>query len=153
MHQQHLQAPYVLRDSSAQADQVVPEHPAGPAPVRALPSDRRGRLAGISQVRSMQVTVGYDFMSVRIINQGNVYGSSRDQNFKTSDLHEAEAHEFVYSKEVAAWVRKRVVASGRFTKEANIRAAIARQLKEHHAFETERRRQTPVDYFGLKLIV
>ncbi len=88
-------------------------------------------------------------MSAQIINQGNIYGSSRDDEFQTSCIHEAEAHELVYSDGVKAWVRQRVIDSGRFTKAANIDAAVERQLKEHHAFNTELRRRTPVDYFGI----
>lgn len=84
-----------------------------------------------------------------MISQGNVYGSSRDDNYSTTDLHAADSHEFVYSDEVVAWVRQRQEDSNRFTTEAGLNGAVARHLELLHDFETRRRKSSPVDYFGI----
>lgn len=84
-----------------------------------------------------------------LLNQGNVYGSLMDESFRTPDLHEAEAHAFVYGPKVTAWVRERVVASNRFSNESTIKGAVERHLELLLEFETLRRKGTPDDYFGL----
>lgn len=88
-------------------------------------------------------------MSVPIINQGNVYGSCRDPKYTTPCLHEAEAHEFIYSDQVKAWVKSRLEQSNRFTSKSALNGAIDRNLELLHRFETKRRKATPVDHFGM----
>lgn len=72
-----------------------------------------------------------------------------DPAFQTNDMHEAEAHEYVYSDPVSSWVRKRAEDSGRFTTAATIEGEVNRALSLLHEFETLRRSNTPSDYFGM----
>lgn len=88
-------------------------------------------------------------MSPKVITQGNVYGSTRDSKYRTNDLHAAEAHEFIYSAKVVAWVRERIKDSGRFTSNEHMKGEEVRQLELLHEFETLRRKGTPVDHFGI----
>lgn len=88
-------------------------------------------------------------MPVTTISTATTYGSSYDPSFSSTCRHEAEAFDFVHGN--AAEVRERLHQSGRFTSDARLDGALKTLLGDLTWFETRRRRETPVDYFGMDL--
>ena len=88
-------------------------------------------------------------MTITTISTATTYGSSLDPSFTTTCRHEAEAFEFVHS--LSAEIRQRLHTSGRFTSDTRLDGAHRTLLADLVWFETRRRRETPVDYFGMDL--
>jgi hypothetical protein len=88
-------------------------------------------------------------MTITTISTATTYGSSLDPSFTTTCRHEAEAFEFVHS--LSAEIRQRLHSSGRFTSDTRLDGAHRTLLADLVWFETQRRRETPVDYYGMDL--
>lgn len=88
-------------------------------------------------------------MCAQLVSQGNIYVSTSDPKYQSSDIHAVEARDFVFSESVRETVRKDVAEIGTYTSETTLEGAVVRALEVLHRFETRRRKCTPADYFGV----
>lgn len=86
-------------------------------------------------------------MSVRIIEKRVIYGSHNDESFQTDDPQEAEAFDFLWPLRDA--LRARLNESGRFTTASRLDGRVEQDFKLLLWFETNRRKATPLDHFGM----